>query len=120
MQIDKTINSYLYSHVTKENQTGDPEEYRFTNMYGKHFLIAPVDGLLYPSVTRKLFDINMAIKAESAKKLRIVQVDVIKMNDKIPGQFEIIAGSNMFKSNGDIIYNNHFGNFPEMKKISSI
>lgn len=120
LRIDETINNFLYKYVTKENKDNDPKEYRFTNMYGKHFLKGPIDGILYPSVSRKLFDINMAIKAESSNKLKIVQVDVIKMDDKIPGRFKVITGSNKFENNGDIIYNNHIGNFIGMEKIPTM
>jgi hypothetical protein len=117
LRIDEIVNNYLNKHITKENKSEDPREYRLTNIYGKHFLTGPIDGLLYPSVSRKLFDINLVLKKQSAKKLKIVQVDVIKMDDKIPGKFLVITGSNEFKKNGDIIYNNHVGNFNEMTKI---
>ncbi|MDB5288050.1 MAG: hypothetical protein JWR05_2999 [Mucilaginibacter sp.] len=117
MLIDQTINDYLYKHVTKENKTADPKEYRFTNIYGNHFLKAPVDGLLYPSISRKLFDINMALKPDSVKKLNIIQVDVVKISDKIPYQFEFVACSNEFESDGEIIYNDKCRSFDEMARI---
>ena len=117
MLIDQTINDYLYKHVTKENKTGDAKEYRFTNIYGDHFLKAPIDGILYPSVSRNLYDINMALKPDAVKKLKIIQVDVVKIRDKIPYQFELVACSNEFKTNGAIIYNDKCGSFDEMTRI---
>jgi hypothetical protein len=115
--IDRLVNEFVYKYVTRENSTEDPREYRFTNIYGKHFLKAPIDGILYPSVSRKLFDINMALKIGTTKKLRIIQVEILKMDNKIQGQFELIAGSNQFMSNGEIIYNNKFGAFDGMKRV---
>ena len=117
MQIDETVNKYLFGHLTKENKTGESKEYRFTNIYGQHFLNDLIDGLIYPSVSRKLFDINFAIKASSAKKMKITQVDVIRMDDEVEGRFKIVTGSDSFLANGDIIYNNKSGDFNELTKV---
>jgi RES domain len=117
LQIDETINKYLYEQVTKENSKKDPNEYRFTNIYGKHVLLAPIDGLLYPSISRKLFDINIALKGESTCKLKIIQVEVIRMDPEIINRFELVACSNEFSEHGDIIYNGKCGSFDEMMQI---
>lgn len=119
LMIDKVINEYLTKQVTKTIEVGDENSYKFTNIYGEHILTATVannqiiDGILYPSIPRELNDINLAIQKNSAEKFKIVQVDVIKMDEKVKGRFTLFAGSNSIKSDGEIIYNNVFGNFVE-------
>jgi|GEM_PF-5988964 len=117
IKIDQIVMKFLFDIVTKENITGNFKEYRLTNIIAKHLFQAKIDGLLYPSISRKLYDINMALKKESKSKLKVTQVDVIKMDSAIEGRFELIACSNQFGSNGEIIYNNQCGSFTEMIKI---